>query len=340
MTSPDHLGHPVARAVAPAPRRRLRRLAAGAVAATLALSLVACGSEDSSILDEYSGAKGFDAVTIAGEQGQEPEVTWKDAIHADKLQVDSIDEGDGPKVKNGDQVLMQYWIGNGFSKTTVQSSYGQPVEPQQVSGDLGPVFSPILDGRNVGSRVAVIADPKTLAASGIGAGAGIGDGDSALIIGDVVGILKDGPSGKKEQPAAWAPTVVEKTVKKVKQPTSLDFEGTPEPTKQLGKTFLIRGDGPALKDGQSVTVNYLGQVYEGKEPFDESYSEGKPFSFLLGKDGSVVDGWKQGLKGVPIGSRVILSIPPKLGYGTKGNTDGSIKGTDTMYFVIDVLGAA
>ena len=37
-------------------------------------------------------------------------------------------------------------------------------------------------------------------------------------------------------------------------------------------------------------------------------------------------------------SRVILAIPPELGYGKKGS--GDIKGTDTMYFVIDVLAKA
>lgn len=42
---------------------------------------------------------------------------------------------------------------------------------------------------------------------------------------------------------------------------------------------------------------------------------------------------------MPVGSRVVLVIPPDLGYGPEGNPGAGIKGTDTLYFVVDVLGA-
>ena len=54
----------------------------------------------------------------------------------------------------------------------------------------------------------------------------------------------------------------------------------------------------------------------------------------------MVKGWDQALVGQTVGSRVVMAIPPKLGYGAKGNKDAGIKGTDTLYFVIDILGAA
>jgi peptidylprolyl isomerase len=37
---------------------------------------------------------------------------------------------------------------------------------------------------------------------------------------------------------------------------------------------------------------------------------------------------------------VILEIPPADGYGEAGNESAGIKGTDTLYFVIDILGAS
>ena len=36
---------------------------------------------------------------------------------------------------------------------------------------------------------------------------------------------------------------------------------------------------------------------------------------------------------------MILAIPPKDGYGDQGNRDAGIKGTDTLYFVVDILAA-
>ena len=37
---------------------------------------------------------------------------------------------------------------------------------------------------------------------------------------------------------------------------------------------------------------------------------------------------------------MLLAIPPKDGYGKKGKSQAGIKGTDTLYFVVDIVGAA
>ena len=37
---------------------------------------------------------------------------------------------------------------------------------------------------------------------------------------------------------------------------------------------------------------------------------------------------------------MILEIPPAQGYGEEGNEDAGIKGTDTLFFVVDILGAS
>ncbi|HYH34821.1 MAG TPA: FKBP-type peptidyl-prolyl cis-trans isomerase, partial [Nocardioides sp.] len=106
---------------------------------------------------------------------------------------------------------------------------------------------------------------------------------------------------------------------------------------ELKSAYLIEGEGPAVEKGQTIVVDYLGQVYGGKKPFDESFSA-QPASFQIGV-GGVVKGWDQTLVGAPVGSRVVMAIPPKLGYGEQGNEGAGIKGTDTLYFVVDVLAA-
>ena len=40
-----------------------------------------------------------------------------------------------------------------------------------------------------------------------------------------------------------------------------------------------------------------------------------------------------------MGSRVLLVVPPADGYGKAGNPQAKIKGTDTLVFVVDLLGA-
>nr|WP_246415950.1 FKBP-type peptidyl-prolyl cis-trans isomerase [Nocardioides luti] len=83
----------------------------------------------------------------------------------------------------------------------------------------------------------------------------------------------------------------------------------------------------------TVTANYLGQVYGAKKPFDESYSK-KPVPFSLAQ---VVQGWTAGLTGVKVGSRVLLQIPPGLGYGAQ--EQANIPANSTLYFVVDIISA-
>lgn len=129
----------------------------------------------------------------------------------------------------------------------------------------------------------------------------------------------------------WAPAIVTEG----DDVTGLDFTDTPEPTDELKFALVTTGTGPAVVKGQTITADYFGELYDGDAPFDESYS-GEPFTAPIGV-GSLIQGWDQALVGVPVGSRVIMSIPPELGYGEAGS--GPIPGNSYLFFVIDVIDA-
>ncbi|MBT2479982.1 FKBP-type peptidyl-prolyl cis-trans isomerase [Streptomyces sp. ISL-94] len=112
-------------------------------------------------------------------------------------------------------------------------------------------------------------------------------------------------------------------------------KGKGEPPKELKVETVSEGTGPALKKGDIAQVNYLGQVWDGKEPFDQSFGKGKPFDVTIGA-GAVIKGWDQGLEGQKVGSRVELVIPPALGYGEQGSGD-KIKPNATLVFVVDIV---
>ncbi len=89
-------------------------------------------------------------------------------------------------------------------------------------------------------------------------------------------------------------------------------------------------------------VHYLGQVYGGEKPFDENFSDRHraPTTFSIGT-GAVIKGWDQALVGRHGRQRGWCSaIPPELGYGDEGSPSSRHQGHRTLYFVVDILGAA
>jgi FKBP-type peptidyl-prolyl cis-trans isomerase len=107
------------------------------------------------------------------------------------------------------------------------------------------------------------------------------------------------------------------------------------PPQQLEIKELEKGTGAEAKPGDEVTVQYVGVNYKSGKEFDASWDRGEPFTFQLGA-GQVIPGWDQGVKGMKVGGRRELIIPPELGYGEAGSPP-AIPPNETLVFVIDLL---
>jgi peptidylprolyl isomerase len=300
------------------------------------LGVSSCGDDDSSGDDS---AGDLSSVKIEGDVGTNPEVTFDGKVEVDKTTSEVITEGDGEEVEAGDSVLAHVWIGNGFTQEKSLSTYEEePKTPQLLTADekaLSELFLEGIEGHTVGSRVAVAATAEDAFGPQGNSQLKIGNKDTVVAVIDLLSAVPEGPAGDDVAAPSWAPKIVQKAG----VPASMDFAKAPEPSKKLRSATLIQGEGETVEKGQALVVNYLGQVYDGKQPFDESYSTGQPASFPIGV-GQVVPGWDKSLVGQKIGSRVLLSIPPEDGYGSAGNEQAGIKGTDTLYFVVDILAAA
>lgn len=317
---------------------RVRSAALSGVLALSLLGLVACGSDSS---DPESGGAPLSSVTIEGEQGEEPKVTFDGRLDGSEPETEILVEGDGETVADGDTVSANWWIGNGFTEEEAQSTYTRDGTPQSVelTAEILPFLREAMIGNKVGDRVVLLTSAEAAYGESGNPSIGIGNRDSVLAVVDILGRSEtipplDGPQGEEKKPAGWAPTLIE-TDGII---TGLDFTDAHKPSGELIATTLIKGDGAVVKKGQTLTVDYLGQVYDAEQPFDESYTK-EPAEFPIGV-GQVIDGWDQRLVGRTVGSRVILEIPPAQGYGEEGNEQAGIKGTDTLFFVVDILGAS
>jgi peptidylprolyl isomerase len=150
---------------------------------------------------------------------------------------------------------------------------------------------------------------------------GITAEDTLVIVTDLIGLKK------QLVPQAW------KNAPKV----TFDAKGKPtvklpdtKPPAQLLLKVLRKGDGAVVKAGDSVTVDYQGTSWNSKKIFDQSYGK-QPATFTT--DG-VVEGFGAALVGQKVGTRLIVSIPPKYAYGEKGA--GQELSGQTLVFVIEI----
>ena len=88
------------------------------------------------------------------------------------------------------------------------------------------------------------------------------------------------------------------------------------------------GGGATAVYGKNVTVKYAGTLTSGKR-FDAG-----TIGFRLGA-GEVIPGWDQGVKGMKVGGKRRLKIPPQMGYGARG-APPTIPPNATLLFEVEL----
>ena len=100
---------------------------------------------------------------------------------------------------------------------------------------------------------------------------------------------------------------------------------------------IVKGTGAAPVVGKKVAVHFTGMLTDGRV-FDSSRPGGRPYEFTLGA-GTVIKGWDEGIAGMKVGSRRILTIPANLAYGDNPPTRGIIPKGATLTFEVELVAA-
>ncbi|WP_405148125.1 FKBP-type peptidyl-prolyl cis-trans isomerase [Sphaerisporangium sp. NBC_01403] len=314
----------------------MRRLAV--LAALPLLFAAACGGNNGDVTAKPGAAPS--GVKVAGEFGKKPQVTFPAGKPPATSSAQTISEGQGNAVKDGDAVVanLTAYSWDGKSNAASGSTYDDGA-PQLIKVDAklpSVVHKAFQDSKPGGRFLAVVAKDSLTAdqveqAKSQGADTSI----ASVYVVDVMGV----PTAKAAQGTATDPGVTGVKLENPggdQAPKLTTKTSEPAPKGLVAKT-VIKGSGPVVKTGQTILVHYTGKIWGSDSEFDSSWSRGEPVMFPIGV-GKVIKGWDQSLVGVPVGSRVLVSIPPDLGYGKAGSGD-KIKGTDTLVFVVDVLGA-
>jgi peptidylprolyl isomerase len=294
-------------------------------ALAVALLVAGCGSS----------AAGLDDITVKG--GKSPTVSVDKDFKATKTTTRVVKKGAGDKVAEGDAVTLDYVAVNGRTGKTFDSSFktGTPLTTTLKSGSVLAGFVKGLEGQRVGSRLLIAIPPK----DGFGAAnkqLGLKKTDTMVFLMDVVksSQVPEAAKGKTEKLPASLPKL---TLDANKHPAKfVKTSKTAEKATKMSTHVAIQGTGPAVKAGQSLTIQYVGQNYPDGAVFDESWSK-QPATFQIGA-GSLIKCWDQSLVGQKVGSRVILVCPANVAYGKEGSGE-KIKPGATLIFAVDLLAA-
>jgi FKBP-type peptidyl-prolyl cis-trans isomerase len=326
-----------------------RSLAIIAIPLLASLVIAGCGSSKPASTSASAPASSATAnpnanasVTVAGAFGKTPTVTIPKSKADNKLTVKTIIQGTGATFTKSDAIaanfVLYFWQGTSSSlkANTFTSS------PTVIGGTMLPGLESALIGKKVGSRVLAVIPPADAYGAAGNSELGITGSTTLVFVIDVIKSYSDtaSASGTLESNGGGSlPTV---SAKPGSEPT-VTIPSSKPPTTLVAKT-LIKGNGPKIAKGQFIIAQYTGLIWRTKKVFDSSWpgsgQSGSPFGFVMdASPEQVIPGWDTGLAGQTVGSRVLLVIPPKDGYGSSGASQAGINGTDTLVFVVDIIDA-
>ena len=323
----------------------MRRIAAALLVPLAACAVLAgCGSSRPS-----SGAAGSAntnaAVKVTGSFNKTPTVSIPKTSASSNLVISTPIKGSGAVLKTGNSALanVEIYKWTGTANTLIDTTFGTGPSsgPQVIPSQMGlSGLATALKGAKVGSRIVAVLPPKYGYGPSGQSQLGISGSDTLVWVIDLLQQFSQGQAASGTSVSHGGGSLPTVTAKAGQAPVITIPKHAP-PTK-LSVTTLIKGTGPKTAKGDVLVVQYVGVIWRTGTTFSTSWPSaqspvGNPFSFTLG--GRVLTGWNDGLAGIPVGSRVMLVIPPALGYGpVGGEKSAGITKTDTLVFVVDILG--
>lgn len=294
----------------------------------LALTLAACSSGTNSLEDvEYS----MNDATAA------PSISFETPFRAKNASVHTIEEGDGEVIHHGDYLEIDVTVFSGADGSSQNTTYAQTPYVVQLNSDLeknNPELYRALTSSRIGTSFSyssnIVGVPD---ANGSPSPSELADDAASNVeVYTVKGKLLNKAVGKE---------LPKKDINPALDSFSLDENGKPDlklskdrgdaPTKLVSQD-LITGEGQKVTESDTIYVKYQGVRWEDGKTFEEVYSAGPtPISLT-----QVIQGWKEGLNGKPVGSRVLLTIPEDLAYGKNAGENAP---AGALVFVVDILGS-
>jgi peptidylprolyl isomerase len=293
----------------------------------------------------------FQFPTVSSDDmGTDPTIT-SSTLPPDTTMLKVLHQGSGPAIKPGSVAVVDYkgqaWEPSGIQLPAFVDTFASGAAFVSSIDKVVPGWAKKMPGVTVGSRVLLVVPAADAFGLHPPRGAPLLPNDTLMFVVDVLDTFPadQGPDGTPvSEHDASLPAVSGTTDPKMTIPSGA------VPPKTLQQEVLVRGKGAKVAEGQWLAVQYTALVWGTGKVFDSTWTRTQgptPLAIRLSLSDKLngrtaaysLAGIIKGLVDHTVGSRVLLVIPPEDGYGTAGNPAAGISATDTMVFVIDILGA-
>ena len=293
--------------------RKLRAFAATVCVVVGGLTLAtACGPSPD---DAPASQPAEPVITVTGTGAEVPTLTYPTPLTLDAPVTKVVWAGDGDEVVAGGPVLLRIYSENGTDASILRNDFTTVPMPYLVSAEtIGSDLVSVLSGQRAGARILHAVET---------------DGVPTVM---TIDILPTRATGTVSDPEPGTPVVTHDDDGK---PTVTIPTDQPAPAEIVVRQ-IVRGSGAQVASGSKVVIQLVAVKWSTGEVFDTTWGEGRlPTTVTVGTD-QLVEGFDEGLVDLPVGSQVMLVVPPGLGFGPTGNELAA----ETIVYVADILAAS
>ncbi|RPF21175.1 FKBP-type peptidyl-prolyl cis-trans isomerase [Myceligenerans xiligouense] len=256
---------------------------------------------------------------VDGRPGQVPRLLYDKPLEVLEPVSRTVWPGTGERLERDHPVLLNIYAEDGRDGTELQNTFRSAPAPYTMTEtSLGNHLFAALRGKRAGARVMLMETDTA------------GGEEVPVVL--VVDVLPTRASGTElADPPGGLPRV---TRDDLGVPT-VRIPRDAKPPQDLEVVPLVRGRGPQVAEGQVITVELHAVTWADRTVVESTWEEGAPPRSAQVGIGALIEGWDVGLVQQPVGSQVMLVVPPDMAYaGTKNPLAG-----ETLVYVIDILDA-
>ncbi len=310
-----------------------------ATGGALALGALQVAENERSCELPYASGNASRLVTVTPGESGAPQVSFPTPLITSERQVTVLSEGEGEPVRAGGYVDFDVSVFVGSDEMYLTGSSYSPSSPvrRPVAPEVGDFFGDVLECQKPGSQVVVTAELADIFGP-IEEDDYLQNSSTVVAVIDVHDTYPGLADGSPRLPQSGLPTITQ-------APTGhhgFSFPNAPIPD-ELRVSVLKMGEGEAIRQGDFVTTHFTGVVWNTRQVFISSFDQGVPLGLIADDQTTsptgegVIPGLAQALIGATVGSQVLVSVPPELGYQPE-NLPPGVGENQTLVFVFDILG--